>query len=118
MSQATTGHSSSLVRHWFNEHQDSLLGVVRKGRRVARTWSFSALDRSISAATIVLLAPAIFAVWIAIRRSAPQQSLAQSTAQLPGHAPQLSIIGQGQNDVLSKPPVILTIKPARQAISA
>ncbi len=69
-------------------------------------------DRLNSAATIVLLAPAIFAVWIAIRRSAPTPS--------PTPALRSTIIGQSQaaTAVAGKPGVILKIEPASRALSA
>jgi hypothetical protein len=45
----------------------------KPGRR-ASLWSSSALDKLVSCVAIAVLAPAILAVWIAIKRSAPAKT--------------------------------------------
>jgi hypothetical protein len=60
--------SSLVALHGFYSRVEPML------LRRCRGWSLVALDKLITGASIVLLAPAIFAVLIAIRRSAPQKS--------------------------------------------
>jgi hypothetical protein len=81
---------------------------------VARVLSSNVLDKLVTGATIVLLAPAIFAVWIAIWRSGSRRRRAHSPSR------SLGVIGHTapNGSPAAQPQLLLTIKPTIQAISA
>jgi len=100
MSQVSTEHGASLLDQWSQDHQAQSPGAV--------------LDKLVTGATIVLLAPAIFAVWIAIWRSGSRRRRAHSPSR------SLGVIGHTapNGSPAAQPQLLLTIKPTIQAISA
>jgi hypothetical protein len=91
-----------LLLHWLDDRHEARLRVARRRRRAAKAWSSSIVNKLVCGASIALLAPAIFAVWVAIKRSSP----ARSTVRLPDK----SVIGPRVQ--AAKPAMLLTIKPA------
>jgi hypothetical protein len=114
MSQVSTEHGSSLLDQWSQDQQAQAQDAGRRPSVAARVLSSNVLDKLVTGTTIVLLAPAIVAVWIAIWRSGSRRPRA--------HSPSLSLGVIGQNATTgsptAQPQVLLSIKPTIQAISA
>jgi hypothetical protein len=97
MSEVRSEHCAILLGR--SAAQDLPLKIKPRHGQRAAAWSSSAMDKVISCLAIAMLAPAILAVWIAIKRSAPAKSSVSDRTSLEA--------------LPSKAPVLLTIKPLR-----
>jgi len=93
----------ALLEPWLDSRKDIRARLARRHRRSVRVWYTNMFNKLVCCATLVLLSPAIFAVWVAIKRSAPPKM----------------VIGQERSSqaVKDASPVLLTIKPVLVCVS-
>jgi hypothetical protein len=104
MSEARTEQQLALLEPWLDSRVEVRERLARRQRRMARAWSTNMINKAVCCATIALLSPAIFAVWVAIKRSAPQKSVI-------GHERRAETGKDQPNVLLSIKPIALRVPP-------